>query len=249
MNDLSNTPAKMGDNRPPIYDPDIYADFDGKVRDFADAAAAWKEAGAIESQEQAEKANDFLAGARKLFKEVDDRRKVEKQPHLDAGKTIDSDFGRLKDLIEKAVAWVKTPLAAYMQEQERIAAQKRAEAEAKARAEAEAAAEAVRQAEARNDLVGAAEAEEAAKAAEKAAKAAEKIKGGQVGSATGGGRTAALRTVRHAEIANINTAFLTYRAHPEIAETLVRLANADLRSAKGADIDLPGFTIITERKL
>lgn len=248
MNDQSNTPA-IGDNNPPVYDPDVYADFEGKVRDFADAAAAWKEAGAITSQEQAEKANDFLAGARGLFKNIEDRRKVEKEPHLAAGRKIDADYNDLKSVIEKAVEWVKKPLAAYMAEQERIAAQKRAEAEAKARAEAEAAAEAVRQAESRNDLLGMAEAEKAAEEAEKAEKAAGKVKGGQVGSATGGAKTASLRTYRYAEIANINTAFLTYRDHPEVAEVLVRLANADIRASKGEDIKINGFNIITERKL
>ena len=42
---------------------------------------------------------------------------------------------------------------------------------------------------------------------------------------------------------------LHYRARPELSDTLLRLARADIRAAKGKAITLPGFAIIEERKL
>ena len=42
---------------------------------------------------------------------------------------------------------------------------------------------------------------------------------------------------------------LHYRDHPEMDALLVRLANADLRAAKGAEINLPGFEVIEEKVL
>lgn len=249
MNDLSNTPAGIGDNRPPAFDPDAYDAFTAKVRDFSDAAAEWKESGAIDDKETAEKAGDFLSGARKLFKEIEEKRKAEKQPHLEAGRTIDAEFKKLTSAIETAVAWVKKPLEAYMQEQERIDRERKAEEERKARAEAEAAARAQAEAEARNDIMGQEEAKAAAEEAQQRQQEAQKVETAKVGSATGGGRRTAMRTERKAQIESVNLAFAYYRDRPEVTALLVQLANADIRAAKGADITLPGFKIITERKL
>ncbi len=249
MNDLSSTPAGIGDNNPPPYDAEAYDAFKTKVRDFSDAAAEWKERGAIEDKETAEKANDFVSGARKLFKEIDTKRASEKKPHLDAGRAIDADFKKLTSIIETAVAWVKKPLQAYMQEQERLVAERKAEEERIAREEAESAARAAAQAEARNDIMGIEEAKEAAEAARKREEEAQKVETAKVGSATGGGRRSAMRTVRKAKITSVNLAFAYFRDRPELAALLVQLADAEIRAAKGADITLPGFEIITERKL
>lgn len=249
MNDLSNAPAGIGDNNPPPYDAEAYDGFKNKVRDFTDAAAEWKEAGAIEGTEAAEKANDFLAGARKLFNDIEELRAKEKKPHWDAGVRIDGDFKKLKTSIETAIEWVKKPLQAYMQEQERIEAERKAEEERKAREEAKAAARAAAQAESRNDIMGQEEAKAAAEEAQKREQEAQKVETAKVGSATGGGRRTAMRTVRKAEIESLNLAIAYYRERPELSALLVQLANADLRAAKGADIKIPGFKITSERKL
>ncbi len=248
MNDQSN-PPQMGDNQGPPFNPEVVEDLMTKARDVADAAAAWKEAGKITDETQAEKANDFLAGARKLLKAVEDRRKTEKEPHLDAGRKVDAAFGDIKTIIDKAASMVKPILADYMREQERAAEERRREEVRKAVAEAEAAQKAAEQAQARNDVVGEAEAEKAAKEAEDARKAAEKPQSAKVGSATGGGRRTSLRTTRFAEITSINTAMLHYRDHPEMRVLLLKLANADIRAAKGEKVDLPGFAIKEERGL
>jgi hypothetical protein len=42
---------------------------------------------------------------------------------------------------------------------------------------------------------------------------------------------------------------LHYRGHADLAECITRLANADIRAAKGAKITIPGIDIIEEQKL
>ena len=248
MNDLSNTPG-IGDNNGPAFNPEVVSEFEAKAREFADAAGAWKEAGSIESDEQAAKANDFLSGTRKLAKEVEDRRKAEKQPFLDAGREIDAAFKKVINLLDGAANMVKPLQQDFLRRKEAEAAKARAEAERKAREEAEQAEAARRAAEARNDVAGQQEAEERAKAAEEEAAKAAKFESAKASSATGGGRTQSLRTVKTARITSINQAMLHYRDRPEMAELILRLANADARAAKDQEITIPGIEITIERKL
>jgi hypothetical protein len=97
--------------------------------------------------------------------------------------------------------------------------------------------------------VGQQEAEERAEAAREAEAEAQKAESTKLDSATGGGKRTALRTRRYVEITNVNQAMLHYRAHPEMTDLLLRLANAEVRSAKGKAIKIPGFDIKEERKL
>lgn len=252
MNDHSNIPnerAVMGSNQGPSFNPEVTAEFEEKIRDFADAAAEWKEQGEITDNDTAEKANDFLSGARKLFKSIEDRRREEKQPYLDAGREVDAAFNSLKSKIEKAVGLVKKPLEAFMKEQERLERERKAREAKEARRAQEEAARKAREAERRNDVIAQDEAETELKEAEKAETQARKKTTTKVGSATGGGRSAAMRTTRTAHLTNVNQAMLHYRTRPEMSDLLVRLANADIRAAKGEELSIPGFEIKTERKL
>lgn len=237
----------IGHNRGPAFDAEKAEGFATLANDLADAAGEWKETGAISDETQAEKANDFLAAARSLFKEVEDQRKSDKEPHLDAGREVDAKYSSIKKIIEKSAEMVKPLLATYVAEKERQEAARRAEEQRKAKEEAEAAERARIEAERRNDAAGMVEAEEAEKAAQEAAAEAEKPKKARVGSATGRAKTTSLRTVYSAEIESINQALLHYRDHDDVAEVLTRLANAELRASKDKDITIPGFKI-TKRK-
>lgn len=242
-------PPPKGHNQGPVFNPDLVDELATKAGEVADAAGEWKDAGKIESKEQAQKANDFLSGARQLFKEIEERRKVEKQPFLDAGYEIDAAFNRVKETVERAANLVKPLVEAFLREEEAKEKARKAKEERKARREAEAAEHARNQAEERNDVVGQQEAEERAEAAREAEAKAQKAESAKLDSATGGGKRTALRTHRYAEITNVNQAMLYYRAHPEMTRLLLRLANAEVRSAKGKAINIPGFDIKEERKL
>ncbi len=233
--------ATIGDNLP--YDA-------AKVADFADAAGAWLDKGAIETTEQAEKLNDYITGCRGLWKKLDDQRAVKKKPHWDAGKAVDDLYRTPLKTLETAGSRVKPLLTAW--------AKKKAEADAKAKREAEEAAAAEQaaarklldEAAARNDVAGEAEAEQALEDAGKAAQqAARTTTTGRVASATGGGRTAALRTYYIAEITGVKMAVLwALGAHlDEVEKFLLLLANGAKRH--DSTLEIPGIKFIKDRRI
>ena len=138
----------------------------------------------------------------------------------------------------------------FIREAERVSARlRRAEQEAARKAAEEAERERLI-AERNRNAAAMVEAEEKAKQAAEAAKAAEAEARVKVSSATGtGANRTGLRTVRSARISNINQAMLHYRGHADLVECITRLANADIRAAKGAAITIPGIDIIEEQKL
>lgn len=245
MNEMTS-PPQAGHNAPPPYDAEVLESLAQQARDFADAAGAWKEAGPIETSEQAEKANDFLAQGRKLFKSVEDTRKAEKEPHLSAGRQIDKDFKTVTSIVETAAGMVKPLVEAFLKEQQRIADERRREEQRRAAEEAARAEEARKAAEARNDAVGMAEADAAADAAQETAKEAEKASSAKVGSATGAGRTAALRTKKVVTIVNDLAMLRHYRNHPEMKALLMKLAQAEARAGAA---EIPGCEIKEEKVL
>ncbi len=238
---MNEQQATIGDNLP--YDA-------AKVADFADAAGAWLDKGALETTEQAEKLNDYITGCRGLWKKLDDQRSAEKKPHWDAGQAVDKLYKTPLATLTTAGNRVKPLLTAW--------AVKKAEAEAKAKREAEEAAEAERkaaekealEAESRHDVAGEAEAAERLKDADKAAKqAARTTTTGRVASATGGGRTAALRTYYTAEITGVKMAVLwALGAHlDDVEKFLLLLANGAKRH--DATLEIPGIKFIKDRRI
>lgn len=245
------TPAGPGHNRPPAVDPEIIADLEPRVRAFADAAGQWLDKGAVETDEEAEKLNDLLTGLRGVAKEIETKRKASKEPHLEAGRAVDAAFSKLLDPLKKAADKVKPILTAFASKKAAAERERQREAAEEAERKAREAAEAKAAADARNDVMGAAEAEEAEKEAAEAAKAAERqaAEARRIGSASGGGRTAALRIVRRAKITSARQCFLHYEGREEIAALLTQMANADIRAAKGAAIAIPGIEIIEEETI
>lgn len=240
----------LGDNAPPPYDPDALEAFQPKVQDFADAAGAWLDAGEIADEEQAGKLNDFIVGCRGLFRQIEDRRKADKQPHLDAGKAVDAAYKRLTDPLQRAADRVKPLLTAYAAKKAEAQERERQAAIEKARREAEEARKAAEAADSRHDVAGESEAAEALKAAEKAEREAERMKAsGAISSATGGGRTAALRTYYRAEITGMKQAVLwALDNHAgEVEDMLLRLANAAKRHDSA--VEIPGVHFHAEKKV
>jgi len=246
---LDEEKAGIGHNNGPVFNTEVVDAFAAEASEIADAASEWAKV-AIGNETKAGELKDFLDTARAKLKEIEDRRKVEKQPFLDAGRDVDTAFNRVKDIIEKAGKLAKAPLEAYLKEQQRIAEERRrAEQEAALKAAEEAERERMI-AERNRNAAAIIEAEEKAKKAAEAAKAAAAPARAQVSSATGtGSNRTGLRNHRSAQITNINQAMLHYRGHADLAECITRLAKADIRAAKGAKITIPGIDIIEEQKL
>ena len=246
---LDEEKAGIGHNNGPVFNTEVVDAFAAEASEIADAASEWAKV-AIGNETKAGELKDFLDTARAKLKEIEDRRKVEKQPFLDAGRDVDTAFNRVKDIIEKAGKLAKAPLEAYLKEQQRIAEERRRAEQEAARKAAEEAERERMIAERNRNAAAIIEAEEKAKVAAEAAKAAEAPARAQVSSATGtGSNRTGLRTHRSAQITNINQAMLHYRGHADLAECITRLANADIRAAKGAKITIPGIDIIEEQKL
>lgn len=244
--------AEIGHNRPPVYDATAVEAFEAKVREHADAAGAWLDKGEIGSEEDAERLNDLLAGCRALAKQIDDKRKAEKEPHLAAGRAVDTAFKRLTEPLSRTMDRLKPLLTGWAQKkraeqeaarQAEIAAARKAEEEAR---------EAAEKAAKRHDTMGEAEAAARLEAAQKAEREAERRKAsGAIHSATGGGRTAALRTYRAARVVNVRRAFMALEEEfgAEIAEFLEGLANRRIRAAKGKPVEIAGIEIIEEQRV
>lgn len=241
----TNPRAVMGANNPPPFDPEVFADLAKTVDEFmASSTAIRKKAVPIANEEHAALLTDHIGGLRGLTKKVDDARKAAKKPHDDAGKAVQEAFNPLLDRIKLALdfmlaeqtAWLRKKAAAEAArkaEEDRIAKEKQAEAD---RLAAEAAATGDFDAEAR--------AAEAQKQADELAKQAAKPATVNQASASGAGRTIGMVKVRSAKITNINLLFLHYRDRPEVAEVLLRLANADIRAKDVDDSLIQGIEII-----
>lgn len=236
------------------YDLAAFQPLEQRARDIADAGAAWIKLPQIETEEQAQKANDFLAQVKKIEKDTEAERKKQKAPHEMAGKAVDAAFKGLLDPLGKISGPIKTKLLAFTEAKAEAERKEKARQAEEARKEAEEAARLKVQAEARGDVFGQAEAEAKAKDAQKMAKAAAKETKTQVKSATGGGRTMAVRSVKRAKITSINVAFAHFRDHPNPAyrdsldAILIRMAEAELRRADGPE-QIPGFEAYAERTI
>lgn len=246
----NKTPA-MGHNEPPAFDQAIVDEFETRISDFLEVTQAWLDLEEINDEQQAGLLTDQIDGLRGLYKEVDGARKAAKKPHDDAGKAVQSAFTPLLTKLKMSADKLKPKLEAYAtkraREEEQRKQQELAEAEAR-RQEAEAKAKA---AEASGDIGAQVDAQEAAEQAEKDAKEAAKAPDTKVRSATGAGRTMALRTVKEVEIKNINVLFMHFKEDPKVEELLKSLATAAVRS-KGYDhakAPVPGIVIREVKKV
>lgn len=197
--------------------------------------------------DNASDARDLIARTQALGKKVEAARKEAKQPHMDAAKAVDADFKPLKEALDGLVAAVKKPLQAFL-----VAEEKRRQAEAEAaRKAAEEAAAFAQDASEDEDAELAAKAEEfARRRQEKADQAAALAESGaRVESKAGLSRAASLRTYRFAEITDPVAAATHYANHPDVVAAIQKVANAEIRAAKGAAVSIPGIVIKEEQRV
>ena len=193
----------------------------------------------------APKVRDLLGRVTEMAKKVEAGRKSAKDPHLEAGRRVDAEFKPLTDALSDLKDAINRPLASWMRaEQER----QRAEAEAARKAAEEAAA--FQQAMADDDEMAAkAKAFAEKRAAEAAMKQAQAEGAGRVQSASGFTRAAGLRTYRHAEVTDAAALVAHFALHPDVVEAATKAANAAIRAAKGAPVQIPGVRVVEEQKV
>lgn len=227
------------------------------VEDFKARIARYKKLGdtlgpVTEGNEQ--KYRDEIGLCGDLKREIEAQHKVEKAPHLEAGRKVDATYKPLVDEAEAVQKTLKTTLQAFVIEREREAKRIADEAAKKLREAEEAAAKAAAVVEAEpevEDLLAALAPAPDLKAAHAEAKTAEMqaLAAGRVSSAAGGFRAMGLKTVRKAKVTDWSALAAHYVNNGELRATLEKLANGDIRHAKGADIQIPGVEIVEERVL
>lgn len=229
----------IGHNNPP---PDVKALADKHIKN----AGEWLAKGTIKTAEQAEKLPDVLTGLREVYKAVDAERAAKKKPHDEAAKAVQAEYKPMLDALEECANRLKKMATDWA-----VAEKRKAEAEAAAKLalakeEAERAQAAAEAAAMSHDVEAELAAQSAWEEAEKQATAAAKPVAGQVKSATGAGRTIALRVTKSAKMTSFVKAVARYQRNPELHAFLEKLATAELR-AKGGPDEIPGFeTIKTE---
>lgn len=219
--------------------------FDDRLAEFLKGLDVWGDRPALDA-DTAPRARDFIAGAKKLLKETDEARKADKEPHMTAAKAVDEAWRPTLTAIESVIAKVEPKLTAWLREEKRKADEARAEAERQrvaAEKAALAAAEDAARATTDSARIGAERRQQEAEAATARAAKAAKSEPTRVESATGLARRAGLRTVRKARIVSVALALTHYRGNAEVLALIERLANADIRAAKGAAITIPGVEI------
>lgn len=218
-----------------------FADISENVAAFLKGADVWATRDTFDERD-AEKANDFITGAKQLKSKADKARAAEKKPHLDAGREIDARWGALADKLDKIIKPVSVKLEAFLraQREERAKAQREAEERARQAEDARRAAEAdAAKAETPSQQIAAEErANQLAFEASVAQGEARQLGGAaRVDSATGLANRRSLKMVRKPAIASLPQALTHYRAEPELAELILKFAARDLREAptiKGA---------------
>ncbi len=204
----------------------------------------WLDGEPIASEAQAEAVSSLLNRLRRVSKDADEARKVEKKPHDDGGKVVQAKWSPIIAKANLASETAKDVLAPWLRAKDE---QHRAEAEA-ARIEADRLTQVA--AEARPGAAGDLQAQEdaerllgAAKAAQQHADRAEKLKA----HARGGERAVGLVDVFTPVLTDSVAALKFYRDREpdELKLWLVEQARKDVRSGARS---IPGFTIEHERK-
>lgn len=200
------------------------------------------------TEDNAQIYRDSIGLGGKLAKEIDQQRDSEKRPHLEAGRKIDATYKPLVETAETIQKKLRKTLEAYVVAREREA-QKAAEearrAEEAARQEAEA------QVEEDDPFLAATASTVDVKAAEAERKAAEAaaLASSRVSSAAGGFAAAGLKTIRKAKVTDWAKLAMHYLDAHDVKTALEKLANQEIRGAKGRPVEIPGVEIVEERVL
>ena len=241
---LFDAPPPAGHNNPPPFDPVVLAEKEAEVASFVEAAGEWLDLGEIETDEQQGYLTDFVDGARKKAKQLEDWRVTTKEPHRKAAEAVD-------DAVKPAKKKLTTALDRALDMLGKYQGKKKREAEAAAQAAREEAARVAQEAEQkrlqaveRNDISGEVDAEAAKAAAAATVRQAERVAedAGRARSASGAGRTIAMVKIKTARIDNIRLAFMAVQDSEIVFEAVQRALNAKIRAA-GFTGTIAGVTI------
>jgi len=206
----------------------------------------------ITTQAEADRAAIWSKRLSTIAKKATDLHKVEKQPHLDAGRNVDNKWRELKEEPDAISKKLKRHMDAFLQEEARKERERQAAARAEAdriQREADAARVAAEKAAAKNDNDAAAIAAqnnaiaEAERLAQQAA-AAERDAQARNASAGRTGAKVSLRTFVFAEITDFDALLMALKDRPEIKEVVDTLANRAARSG----VELAGMAIRSEQR-
>jgi len=231
----------IGDNLPADPFEALKLEFAGE-QELADALLKSK----VETQDQANKIGVLSKRIAGISKRATDLHKVEKQPHLDAGRNVDNKWRDLKEEPDTLSKRLKRHLNAFLQEKARKERDRQAAARAEAdriQREADAARIAAEQASAKNDNSAPAAEAEAERLAQQAADATKET---QARNASAGrtGAKVSLRTFVFAEITDFDAILLALKDRAEIREVVETLANRAARSG----VELAGMAIKSEQR-
>lgn len=200
----------------------------------------------IKTQAAADRAAILSKRVSSIAKKATDLHKVEKQPHLDAGRQVDAKWRDLKEEPDLLSKRLKRHMDAFLLEQARIEAERQRVAQVEADRKRREAEEAARRAA---EAAGPTPEQQAAAKAEAdrlAREAAEAERATQARNAAAGrtGARVSLRTFVSAEITDFDALLLALKDRPEIREVATSLAN---RAAK-AGVELAGMKIKEEQR-
>jgi hypothetical protein len=234
-------PDNIGHNR--ADDVEAYREMLARFKADADTVTEITEA-------NAQFVRDHVGYGGKLAKEIDATRDDKKRPHLEAGRQIDGAYKPLIEECDKIIKGLKQKLAAFLDAREREAKRIADEARRKLEEAERLAAKAVEEPEEDPFLAATAPTVDV-KAAHVEAKIAEgqALAASRVSSAAGGFAATSLKTKRSAKVTDWQKLAMHYLNSGDLRATLEKLANADIRHAKGAAIEIPGVEIVEERVL
>lgn len=194
------------------------------------------------SEETATQFSDAIDQIRKIAKLAEADRKALKEPYLEKGRKIDSEFRPVKAFAEDALAPVRRALSEF------LALQERRKREAAQRAAEDAAAKAALAEKLKADAFIADHAKEQAENAEREAKYAALLAEQNGVKGDHSEKAISLRTYRRAEITDAKALVNYYASNRDVVALCERLANAEIRAAKGEAIDIPGVQIVNEKR-
>jgi len=235
--------ATIGHNQPPDPHEALKVEFEGE-RELAEQFLKTP----ITTQAQADQAAVWSKKLSAIAKKATDLHKVEKQPHLDAGRAVDDKWRWLKEEPDALSKRLKRHMDAYLIEQQRIERERQEAArreEERLRREAE---EVARKAAEDQQQSEHARATALAEADQLRREAEEKAKEAEARNAAAGrtGAKVALRTFVSARVTDYHAAAkaLLDANHREFKETIEQLANRAIR----AGVSLDGVERVEEQR-
>ncbi|MEQ1407735.1 hypothetical protein ABK249_22705 [Neorhizobium sp. Rsf11] len=194
----------------------------------------------IKTQADADRAAIWSKRLSTIAKKATDLHKVEKQPHLDAGRAVDNKWRELKEEPDALSKRLKRHMDDYLREQQRIEAERQRKAQEEADRKRREAEEAARLAAVANDDAAADEAKR------KQEEAAQAERDAQMRNATAGrtGARVALRTFVSARIVDYDRALRALSDHPEMKALVETLANRAVR----AGVEVEGVERFEEQR-